>query len=123
MSEGKATTETEVRFHYQKSPLYRTIHADGATASSTPKGYAALTFYNERGVIPKVTSRPILDSGDGPEVTLGQEVVIESLDGVMRQLETTVMLDPEMIQELAGLLQRMADNLNGRIESSEEERE
>lgn len=90
-------------FNYQKSPGYRTIHVDGATLSTTPRGLFALTLYNERGVIPRVVRRKIISQGSGDILTLGEEETIDALDGVMRQIEVTLMLDQRTLTELFAL--------------------
>lgn len=85
-------------FHYQKSPEYRTIHCDGALGGPTPRGYLSVTFFNERGTIPRRSSREVVEVGDAG-YRLGDEKIVDSLDGVMRQLETTVFMDLNATRE------------------------
>ena len=108
---GEAAASAEkLQFHYQKALSYHTIHADGAVGSITPRGHVALTFFNERGVIPRTTSRPILSETDGT-VTLGNEEYEDSLDGVMRQIEVTVFLDLNSVKDVTELLRRIQAKL------------
>lgn len=96
---------SKIEFHYQKSPSYRTVHADGAFGGATPRGYLAVTFFGERATIPRKGVREVTSVSD-EEVKLGPETVIEGLEGVMRQLEVTVMLDVNASRELLIWLQR-----------------
>lgn len=89
--DDRLETASEIRFHYQKSPSYRTIHADGAHGGVSPRGYVVVTFYNERNTIPRQGVRRVTDTDHGRDV--GPEEITDTLEGVMRQLEATVFLD------------------------------
>lgn len=91
--------ERRVDFHYQKSSQYRTIHVDGAFGSTTAKGFLALTLFNERPAIPRRSSRPVIGDTEH-SVRLGEETVEETLGGVMRQLEATIMMDLNTVRDL-----------------------
>lgn len=108
----KAKSDT-LEFHYQKSPQYRTIHADGAHGGPTARGYLAVTFYNERSTIPRRGSRTVEMGENGEPIGLGPEAVEEGLEGVMRQLEATVLLDLNAARELASWLVRHVAQLEG----------
>jgi hypothetical protein len=101
--------DSRLSFHYQKTSNYRTIHVDGATLSSTPRGLFALSLFNERAVIPRVVRRAIV-SQDDFNVTLGEEEVIESLEGVMRQVEATIMLDSRTLRDLFEIFKEAIDD-------------
>lgn len=85
-------TPTFLEFNYQKSPHYRAIHVDGFYGGPTPRGLMCVSFFNERQVIPRRVQRRIISESDGL-VVAGQEEVVESLDGILRHLETTVFMD------------------------------
>lgn len=85
-------------FHYQKTPLYRGVHADGFWGGPTPRGSFAVSFFSERQPLPKVAQREMLSTGDGM-MTLGPESVSEVLSGVVRQVEVTVYMDLRAVQE------------------------
>jgi hypothetical protein len=101
--------DSELSFHYQKTTDYRTIHVDGATLSSTPRGLFALSLFNERAVIPREVRRTIV-SQDDFNVTLGAEEVINSLEGVMRQVEATIMLDSRTLRDLFEIFKDAIDD-------------
>tara|TARA_R110002074_G_scaffold236277_1_gene408155 strand:+ start:1355 stop:1771 length:417 start_codon:yes stop_codon:yes gene_type:complete len=94
-SDGRVVLEagSKVDFHYQKSPQYRSIHCDGMYGGLTTRGYVSVTFYNERTTLPRRSTREVITSDDGDGANLGPEVVEDSLEGVMRQLEATVFFD------------------------------
>lgn len=108
VSQSISATGTAVEFNYQKSPQYRSVHIDGAISSTTPGGLLTVSLYNERPVIPRKTQRPITDTGDG-ELTLGDEVVKESLDGILRQLEFTMFMTWQGATELRDMLTRILE--------------
>ena len=87
-----------LEFHYQKSSGYRTLHADGFWGGSTPRGLLAVSFFSERIPIPKTARRTII-SQDGDQFVAGAEEVVVSLDGIVRQIESTVMMDLRTAQE------------------------
>jgi hypothetical protein len=111
----------KIEYHYQKSPGYRTVHADGAHGGGTTRGYLAVTFYNERGTIPRRGSRAV-DVNDQGEPRLGREVVEEGLTGIMRQLEVTVMLDINAARELTTWLVRHVKEIEDAFEVPEDQR-
>lgn len=88
-----------LRTNFQKSPQYRTIHCDGAFGGITPRGYISFTLYNERNVIPRLTSREVLGLPEGGSIELGPDEIEESLEGIMRQLEATVVMDMNTARE------------------------
>ncbi len=97
-----------VEFNYQKSPSYRSVHVDGAIASNTTRGLLTISFYNERPVIPRRVRQPITGETNGT-FTLGDEEVLESLDGILRQLEFTMFMDWEVARQLRDVLNRMLE--------------
>jgi hypothetical protein len=111
----------KIEYHYQKTPTYRTIHADGAHGGPTARGYLAITFYSERSSIPRKGERNV-SVGDDGEPKLGKEKVTETLGGVMRQLEATVMLDINAARELAIWVNRQVAQLEDLLEIPSEQR-
>ena len=71
--------------------------------------------------MPRRTSRPVLSEGKGQK-TLGPEEREESLDGVMRQLEVTALLDVNAARELLIWLRRQVGVIENELEIPEEER-
>jgi hypothetical protein len=112
---------TEIEFHYQKSPIYRTVHADGAYGGNTPSGYIAVTFYSERSAIPRNMISDVTYDEQG-QPSLGPERQVEGLEGVMRQLEVSVMLDINSSRNLYSWLRRHLGQLETQLGIPEDER-
>jgi hypothetical protein len=102
MSEKSKTStlvhDSLIEFHYQKSQLYRAIHCDGFYGGMTPRGYLAVSFFNERAPIPRQVVRKVL-SEDGNQITAGEEETLESLHGIVRHVESTIFMDLNTARE------------------------
>lgn len=79
--EPTRTPPSDVTFHYLKSPVYRTVHADGVFGGPTPNGLLELTFFSERFPIPTLTKHKVVNS------RVGEETERVSRDGIVRELE------------------------------------
>lgn len=99
-----------IEFHYQKSPHYRSVHVDGFYGGVTPRGYVAVSLFNERSPIPKHVVRRVIAS-DGKSLTAGKEEIIETLHGIVRQVETTMYMDLNTAREFQLWLARCVDEL------------
>jgi hypothetical protein len=119
--DGPDDLPQQIEYHYQKTPDYRTVHADGAHGGATARGYLAVTFYNERASIPRKGVRDVSVAENG-EPALSKERVTETLGGIMRQLEVTVMLDINAARELALWLPRKVSELEEFMEIPSEQR-
>jgi hypothetical protein len=89
----------KVQFHFQKTPHYRGIHADGFWGGPTPRGGFAVSFFSERQPIPRHAHRETIAGKDGA-FDLGPELVTDVLPGIVRQVEATVYMDLKAVQEL-----------------------
>lgn len=76
-----------VTFHFIKSSQYRQVHADGVWGGLTPRGYIAVSFWSERGTIPRSVTHQL----EGNE--LGGEVSRDEREGVVREVEVTTLMD------------------------------
>lgn len=102
----------KVEFHYQKSPHYRTIFYEGAYGGVTNRGYLSITIYNERNTVPRRSSREILEADeDTGQLKLGPEHVEEGLEGVLRHMETTVLMDINAAREFHSWFNDKLSNL------------
>jgi hypothetical protein len=79
--EPKMTSNSDVTFHYLKSPTYRTVHADGVFGGPTPSGLLELTIFSERFPIPTLTKHKVVNS------RVGEEIERVARDGIVRELE------------------------------------
>ena len=91
-------------FHYIKSPGYRELLCDGIIGGLTPNGQRiSLSIYAERGPIPRVVEYAVtaedgvVRNFDEPSSTPTR---IESRQGVVRSVETTVYLEVETAKRL-----------------------
>ena len=80
-----------LRFHYLKSPAFRTVHADGFHGGLTPRGLIQMSVFSERFAIPKQVVHTIEEGG-----RLGAEVEAERVGkiGVTREIEVNVVITP-----------------------------
>jgi hypothetical protein len=95
---------SHVTFNYIKSSLFRVIHVDGAIGGITPRGLIHCSIYSERAAIPRITRQPL--NADG---TLGDQEIVESREGVAREMEVDLIFDERTAKELY-------DWLGGRLE-------
>lgn len=77
-----------ITVHYQKSSLFRVIHADGVWGGMTPRAMIQMVFWNERTAIPKNITFSV-----DPEKGLGDEMSRESKEGFVRELEAEILMD------------------------------
>jgi hypothetical protein len=98
-----------VQFYYQKSNLFRVVHADGAWGGVTPEGNLFFSFFNSRPPIPEMLVHPINDDG-----SLGEDIpeLKVSKEGIIREVECGIVMTP---QNVKGLI----DFLTGRLEQLE----
>lgn len=98
---GGVAPPSHVTFNYIKSQFYRVIHVDGAIGGITPRGLIHCSIYSERAAIPRVAKHPL--NADG---SLGDMEVIESREGVAREMEADLLLDRRAARELRDWLDR-----------------
>jgi len=78
----------QVTYFMEKSPLYKNVHVDGVFGGITPKGLINISFYLERGAIPKKIINSITEKN-----TIGSEISREGKEGIIREIECGVILD------------------------------
>ncbi len=87
--EGLSPTPREpIRFHYIKSNGFRVVHVDGAIGSLTPRGLIHAALYSERIPIPRMVAQSVAQDG-----SLGSPVEQEVRQGVVREVEVSLLLD------------------------------
>lgn len=95
-----------VTFHLIKGPHFESHQVDGVIGSIAPNGRASLAFFVERGPIPQTITHEIGEDG-----TLGKVVATTGRLGIVREVQTGVVMDRHglrMLQEqLAQMLQTM----------------
>ena len=98
----KRIKTVEVPVHYEKSRLFRVIHADGVTGGILPSGRALnLAFYSERVPFPQVEVFDVkLEDGNliAPRTRTGKT-------GFFREIEVSATLDWDTAMSLLHWLQ------------------
>jgi hypothetical protein len=112
-----AAATAKLQFHYIKGPCYREILCDGAVGSVSPSGRRiCISFYAERAPIPRVVEFEVEAPADGQPVQLDEANTspsrIESREGVVRHIESSVYIDVDVAK-------RLVEWLNARISESE----
>lgn len=101
-----------VQFHYNKSNAFRVVHGDGVWGGVTPRGGISMSFFSERGPIPKSLRYAL--SADG---NLGEIEESDSKGGIVREVEVTVMIDLDVARSLVSWLEdhiKKAETAKGR---------
>lgn len=102
-----AAPTTHLRFHQIRSPHFRVIHADGVWGGPTPHGFINATFYSERLPIPQEIVIEVAADGRA------EELVAERVgrEGVLRELEVSIMCAPRVAREFAQWLIKQAEQV------------
>lgn len=87
--------EDTIDISYVQASDYKTSYAEGVIGGITPNGKLAFDFYFGRGPTPSKLKRRVLESGE-----LGEVVEVDGKEGVIRQKECGVVLDPGTVLEL-----------------------
>lgn len=95
-----------ITFHQIKSPSFSSLFSDGAIGSITPSGYAYLAFYVERSAIPKELIHKVDDDGNVGAIVNGS-----GKKGVVRELQTGIILDRESLENLGAQIAEMLGEL------------
>ena len=77
----------QITFDFARSPFFRVVHSNGAWGGITPHRELSVTFFSERGSLP----RSIIHSVT-PEGGLGPEIDRESATNIQRECEVEVLM-------------------------------
>lgn len=103
-----------VTFHLIKSPHFQTLQVDGAVGNLTPSGLS-LTFYVERVALPKMMTYEV--QGDG---SLGTLVSAQGKSGIVRELQSSFVLDAATARSLVELLGTILKNFESEKTKTDE---
>ena len=78
----------KIKFHYIKADSFRVIPASGVWGGVNTRGSIDMTFFTERAPIPKVVSHEITSEGQ-----LGMEVDRKTKEGLVRDVQVSVLID------------------------------
>jgi hypothetical protein len=100
MSADPAPLQTESiegqEVHYIKSTQFRVVYVEGAYGGITPHGMIEFAVYNERRPIPRMGTLHA-----DAEQNLITEEITEGKSGLVREIETALMMTPDTAERLA----------------------
>lgn len=102
-----------LEFHIIKSNYFRVIYSEGAWGGISPRGKIHIAFFNERNAIPQKTSIPVKQSGPRGLQPSGEEEVLEGRKGIVREVETEVVMDLQAAIDLHTWLGQKIAELKG----------
>jgi hypothetical protein len=102
-----ADAPSSVVFNYVKSKYFRVVYATGAFGGITPQGMIHACLYNERTAIPRRV-RHTMDSEGRLSETFE---VIETREGLVREMEIDLILDLATAKSLRNWLDKKIDQL------------
>jgi hypothetical protein len=106
-SEDKPTVE----FITQKSPFARVIKADGFWGQVTPMSDIQLHVYSQFHSMPDSVTHELIESADG--VRIGPEVSRYERKGIIREVESTLIVPIHIAKSLVQLLQARIAEVEG----------
>ena len=109
--EDKKLPPGSVTIHNKISHSFRSIHVDGAFGGITPQGIINVSFFCERGPIPKSSEYEVLEGGK-----LGKLIqnAPESKTGILREFEMGVYMSVPVAKALIALLSTKIFDLENR---------
>lgn len=100
-----------ININYIKTNTYRTYHVDGVFGGITPNGKIHAQLFVQRLVTPQIIQHELIEE----EGQLGREIKRIGKTGVVREIESGIIMDVEMAKIFR-------DWLDEKIKKSEEDR-
>ena len=93
-----ASNPDKIKFHYIKGHFFRVVHVDGVFGGLSPTGEISASLFSQRPPIPQLTVQAVKNENE-----LGDEIVAErvSKDGLVREMEVSLVLSPQVADALA----------------------
>ncbi|MCF6285939.1 MAG: hypothetical protein L3K26_12190 [Candidatus Hydrogenedentes bacterium] len=113
-SEETGNSPETITFHYLKSPAFRTLFSHGASVGGTPQGDVVLTPYIERMPIPTQAMHDwdnVKTAGEVKRGRVGKQVGQVCREGIVRELDVSVMFSLDVAEQIAKLLLAKVDEL------------
>lgn len=101
--------DQELEFHFEQTPYYRTIHADGFWGGPTGNGLIYMSAYSERKPIPTKLVHKI--DLEGNRMSLGGETARETQQGVIREIEIGIYMNVQTAVSLRNWLSEKISEL------------
>ena len=105
MSSEATSDSKKLRVFYQNAPFHRTVYVGGAWAGITPTGLVQVGLFNDLRPMPEMVTLDVVDD------TVGQEIEKLEKQGVIREVEATVLMPLVVAKSLLPLIQQMIDQL------------
>ena len=93
--------KSSINIYYEKTSMYRSIHADGLIGGITPKNIVNLNFYSTRNSIPKSVNHSINYNGELDEFGVNSP---DSKVGIFREIEMGIYMNKETAEEIYDFL-------------------
>ena len=105
MSDKEPQDSKRLRVFYQNGPFHRTVFVGGAWAGVSPNGLVQVGIFNDLRPMPEMVVHGVVDDSLGPE--------IEKLEkqGVVREVEATLLMPLTIAKSLLPLIQQMIDQI------------
>lgn len=103
---AKEVSQTDLRFFYEKNPLYRVVYTDGLIGGLTPTGAINLNFYATRSTIPKSVLHTIEEGKLSPKGIPSED----SKKGVMREIEIGIYMNKKTAREIYEFLKKFVES-------------
>lgn len=91
----------KVNFYYQKSNLFRVIHADGAWGGLTPDLQVFFSLFNSGPAMPQMMGYELRPEGTLEDIP----AMAVSKDGIVREVEVGIVMSPENVKALIAFLE------------------
>jgi hypothetical protein len=104
---------TEMVVRYAKSNLHRVIHVDGVFGGPSVGGLIHIAIYSERVPVPTEQTYDISSNGIISEFPKSQK----GGDGVLREIEASLMLSVPLADNLIPWLRKAIDNAKANMEA------
>lgn len=104
---------SRLQVHYVKSPMFRTIHADGIFGGVTSHLNIQMSFWNERTPIPQMIELELDENS-----IIGQEIPDARIakQGLVREIDANVVIDLDTAIAFRDWLDTKIANLKHAIE-------
>ena len=95
-----------IKFHYLKSPFFRTVHVDGMIGGLTPQGFLHVAVYNERPALPQISVHEVMSDGT---LSAGEQ---EGKDGIVREMDCDLVMTRGVATALRDWLNVQIDGMD-----------
>ena len=114
---SKQGVATQVTFDYLKSPLFRTIRADGAIGSVTPNGNIHFALFSERPAIPQRVVYQINEDHELGDIV--QEATV-TRGSIVREMDIDIFLTVDVAEELKSWLDKAITDAKKQLSATRE---